>query len=644
MLVNGRGKTRFHCFHTFIADQLPQIRVAATAFSVRLSGSMHKRFRPSAIHKRIKADLLIVDGFGMACPNSKDVTVYQDACIVGFSDQRFLDFPGVNSPYAVSSWDSDNLTVPAAWFDAAVAALMNATVDRAVSVTAASNNSSARQYFATGVEDFDAEQYPKIYGLAQCVPDMTAVQCRGCLGSLVASMPGFLDGKPAGRSLGVWCNLRYSVSPFYTGPAMLHLPAPAPAPAPAPTAVPSVVTPKTGAGRRRAAGIAAGVACFVVLVVIFSAVALVRFRRKIAKKNGRSRSLEKIGRAKCTVFDFFTLQEATENFSEDLKIGEGGFGIVYKGKLPDGQEVAVKKLLDSATGHGLLQLHNELQVLATLQHRNLVRLHGFCVHQNEKMLVYEYIKNGSLDNFLFDTETGNKLTWDQWDNIIVGIAKGIMYLHEDSRIRIIHRDLKANNILLDENADPKISDFGLARLQGDHTQTKTATVAGTYGYMAPEYAMRGHYSIKSDVFSFGILILEILTGRRSSGSFNIEESVDLLSLVWEHWTMGTIVEVMDPSLRGKAPAQQMLKYVHIGLLCVQDNPVDRPMMSTVNVMLSGSTFSLQAPLKPVFFIPKSGYYSTVYSESYPTTSQSTANVTSGVISPNEVSITELEPR
>lgn len=182
------------------------------------------------------------------CPNSKDVTVYQDACIVRFSDQRFLDFPGVNSPYAVSSWDSDNLTVPAAWFDAAVAALMNATVDRAVSVTAASNNSSARKYFATGVEDFDAEQYPKIYGLAQCVPDMTAVQCRGCLGSLVASMPGFLDGKPAGRSLGVWCNLRYSVSPFYTGPAMLHLPAPAPAPAPAPTAVPSVVTPKPGAG------------------------------------------------------------------------------------------------------------------------------------------------------------------------------------------------------------------------------------------------------------------------------------------------------------------------------------------------------------------------------------------------------------
>jgi len=189
--------------------------------------------------------------------------------------------------------------------------------------------------------------------------------------------------------------------------------------------------------------------------------------------------------------------------------------------------------------------------------------------------------------------------------------------------------------------------------------------------MAPEYAMRGHYSIKSDVFSFGVLILEILTGMRSSGSFNIEQSVDLLSLVshsiipklstqviclknangipiltqvWEHWTTGTIVEIMDPSLRGKAPAEQMLKCVHIGLLCVQDNPVDRPMMSTVNVMLSSGTVSLQAPLKPVFFIPKSGYYSTVYSESYPTASQSTGNIKSGAMSPNEVSITELEPR
>ncbi|KAG0545243.1 hypothetical protein BDA96_02G344800 [Sorghum bicolor] len=582
------------------------------------------------------------------CPSSKDVTVYQDACVVRFSDQQFLDFPGVNSPYAVSSWDSDNLTVPAAWFDAAVAALMNATVDRAVSVSvtaasSSSNSSSARKYFATGVEDFDAEHYPKIYGLAQCVPDMTVVQCRGCLGSLVASMPGFLDGKPAGRSLGVWCNLRYSVSPFYTGPAMLHLAAPAPAPAPVPTAVPSVVTPKNGAGRRRrAAGIAAGVACFVALVMLFSVVALVRFRRKIAEKNGSCRSLEKFGKAKCTVFDFFTLQEATENFSEDLKIGEGGFGIVYKGKLPDGQEVAVKKLLDSATGHGLLQLHNELQVLATLQHKNLVRLHGFCVHQNQKMLVYEYIKNGSLDNFLFDTETGNKLSWDQQYNIIVGIAKGIMYLHEDSRIRIIHRDLKANNILLDENADPKISDFGLARLLGDHTQTKTATVAGTYGYMAPEYAIHGSVSPKIDIFSFGVLVLEIVTRRRNT-SFNDCDTVNLLSDVWKCWIQGMASQFVDQTLDGFSRTQA-LRCIQIGLLCVQSDPDDRPDISSVVSMLTRDSMELQAPAQPAFFFGRaSPVVSQPYEEHFCGYDQSDVIFQEG-ITVNEVTLTDPYPR
>jgi len=344
------------------------------------------------------------------------------------------------------------------------------------------------------------------------------------------------------------------------------------------------------------------------------------------------------------LLDISTLRAATDNFAESNRLGEGGFGAVYKGVLPDGQEIAVKRLSQSS-GQGIQELKNELVLVAKLQHKNLVRLLGVCLQEHEKLLVYEYMPNRSIDTLLFDAEKNKELDWANRVKIIDGIARGLQYLHEDSQLKIIHRDLKASNVLLDSDYTPKISDFGLARLfGGDQSWEVTSRVVGTYGYMAPEYALRGHYSIKSDVFSFGILILEILTGRKSSGSFNIEESVDLLSLVWEHWTMGTIVEVMDPSLRGKAPAQQMLKYVHIGLLCVQDNPVDRPMMSTVNVMLSGSTFSLQAPLKPVFFIPKSGYYSTVYSESYPTASQSTANVMSGALSPNEVSITELEPR
>ncbi|OEL25062.1 Cysteine-rich receptor-like protein kinase 10 [Dichanthelium oligosanthes] len=537
------------------------------------------------------------------CSDTKDVTFYQDDCVVRFSDQRFLDFIGVNSPYAVSSSDDDNLTVPAASFDAAVAALMSATVDRAVAADQPSNSTSSK-YFATAVMDFDAH-YPEIYGLAQCVPDMTAAQCRGCLGSLLASMPGFLNGKPGGRSLGIWCNLRYNVRPFFTARAMLHLPAPAPAPAPA-TVVPSICAPETGSGRKRraAVGISVGVACSVVLILIFSAVALIHSKRKNATKNdlfNNATALEKMARAKCMIFDFLTLQEATENFSEDRKLGEGGFGVVYKGKLPDGQEIAVKKLLDSATGQALLQLQNEVRVLATLQHKNLVRLHGFCVHQNEMMLVYEFIKNGTLDTFLFeDTRTGNKLSWDQQYNIIVGIAKGIMYLHDDSRIRIIHRDLKANNILLDENADPKIADFGLARLLGDHSQTKTATVAGTYGYMAPEYAIHGNVSPKVDIFSFGVLVLEIVTRRRNTGFDDSDTTVNLLSDVWNSWTTGMISEMMDQTLEGYSRTQA-LKCIQIGLLCTQPDPDDRPNISSVVFMLTRDNMELQAPAQPAFF-------------------------------------------
>uniref|UniRef100_A0A453A190 non-specific serine/threonine protein kinase n=1 Tax=Aegilops tauschii subsp. strangulata TaxID=200361 RepID=A0A453A190_AEGTS len=222
--------------------------------------------------------------------------------------------------------------------------------------------------------------------------------------------------------------------------------------------------------------------------------------------------------ARALIFDLTALQEATQNFSEANKLGEGGYGIVYKGILPDGQEIAVKKLL-GATEHGLHQLRNEVLLLAELQHKNLVRLQGFCSHRGDTLLVYEYIKNGSLDNFLFDTSEVNTLNWEQQYNIILGIAKGILYLHEDSSPRIIHRDLKANNILLDEEMDPKIADFGLARLlQEGHTHTQTTRAAGTLGYMAPEYAIHGSVSPKIDIFSFGVLVFEIITRRRNCSS------------------------------------------------------------------------------------------------------------------------------
>uniref|UniRef100_A0A0E0LLR1 Protein kinase domain-containing protein n=1 Tax=Oryza punctata TaxID=4537 RepID=A0A0E0LLR1_ORYPU len=244
-----------------------------------------------------------------------------------------------------------------------------------------------------------------------------------------------------------------------------------------------------------------------------------------------------------------------------------------------------------------------------------------------------------------DPEKSSLLDWGRRLKIINGVARGMQYLHEDSQLKIVHQDLKASNVLLDSDYNPKISDFGLARLfGGDQTQDVTNRVVGTYGYMAPEYAMRGHYSVKSDVFSFGVLILEIVTGRRNSGSYYSEQSGDLLSIIWEHWTMGTIMEMVDRSMGERAAGGEIVRCIHVGLLCVQENPVSRPAMSAVNVMLSGGTVSLKAPSRPAFYIRKEGGDGCTgpYSGSFVGTLPSSGR--SAPMSPNEVSITELEPR
>ncbi|KAI3445255.1 hypothetical protein Pfo_001920 [Paulownia fortunei] len=292
---------------------------------------------------------------------------------------------------------------------------------------------------------------------------------------------------------------------------------------------------------------------------------LLRMRRKRQALKKKREDLE------LPLFDLATIATATNNFSGENRIGEGGFGPLYKGNLSAEQVIAVKRM-SRTSGQGPEEFKNEVILIAKLQHRNLVRILVCCIEGEEKMLIYEYMQNKSLDYFIFNRSA--LLTWPKRFDIIMGIARGLLYLHRDSRLKIIHRGLKTSNILLDENLNARISDFGLARmLEGDQTTARTRRVVGTYGYMAPEYVFDGNFSIKSDVFSMGVVILEIVSGKKNR------------------------------SLRHPAYHHNLLEQacIQVGLLCVQNLAEDRPVMASVLLMLSTEDTALPRPKKPGFF-------------------------------------------
>ncbi|XP_024157650.2 G-type lectin S-receptor-like serine/threonine-protein kinase At1g67520 [Rosa chinensis] len=302
-----------------------------------------------------------------------------------------------------------------------------------------------------------------------------------------------------------------------------------------------------------------------------------------------------------SVFSYASVMAATINFAEENKLGEGGFGPVYKGKLATGQEVAVKRL-SKCSGQGTLEFKNELILIHELQHTNLVQLFGFCIHGEERMLIYEYMPNKSLDYFLFNSIRSVFLDWSKRFSIIEGIAQGLLYLHKFSRTRVIHRDLKASNVLLDENMNPKISDFGMARIFSiNELEANTSRIVGTRGYMPPEYAMEGIFSTKSDVYSFGVLVLEIISGRRNNSFYNDDRAINLVGYAWELWKEGAGLQLMDPTLADSCTNKdQLLICVQVGLLCVEDSAANRPTMSDVLSALTNESSPLPAPTKPAF--------------------------------------------
>ncbi|ONI18595.1 hypothetical protein PRUPE_3G225400 [Prunus persica] len=300
-------------------------------------------------------------------------------------------------------------------------------------------------------------------------------------------------------------------------------------------------------------------------------------------------------------FDLRSILAATDNFSEANKLGEGGFGPVYKGTLLENQDVAIKRL-SKKSGQGHQEFMNELKLIAKLQHTNLVKLLGCCIEDEEMILIYEFMPNRSLDKILFEPSENTKLDWGKRFRIIEGVAQGLLYIHKYSRLKIIHRDLKASNVLLDGTMNPKISDFGMARIfEINEIEANTKRVVGTYGYMSPEYALFGHFSEKLNVFSFGVLLLEIVSGKRNAAFYSVEHSRTLAGWAWELWKEGRGMEMIDASVRETYQPHEALRFIHVGLLCVEEAPADRPTMSSVIHMLQSNEASSLPPTKEPAF-------------------------------------------
>ncbi|XP_042386689.1 uncharacterized protein LOC121978406 [Zingiber officinale] len=574
------------------------------------------------------------------CPNGTRSTLGHDECLLRYSNESFFSVPDIG--YQLWAWNTNNASDPQK-FDSLLGNLMDSLTQEA--------RGSARLFAAEteNVSDFD-----RIYGLVQCTRDLSPDDCYYCLRSMVSSISRCCVSKQGAALFSQSCFLRFELYPFYN---LSGVGAPPPQAPPPPSRSSNGSRPSEAIGGNRNNGrgtilfIAIPLAAAVLLLLCAIFICCRRTKAKMPRWKPLSHIFNnkyqgEIRAAESLLFDLESIRIATDNFSDANKLGEGGFGPVYKGRLENGEQIAVKRLSRSS-GQGLVELKNEVLLVAKLQHRNLVRLLGCCLESEEKLLVYEYLSNTSLDKFLFDPLKRVQLDWTRRFKIIEGIARGLLYLHEDSRLKIIHRDLKASNILLDANMNPKISDFGLAKLFGvDETQGNTSRIAGTYGYMAPEYALHGLLSIKSDVFSYGVLTLEILTGQKNNsyrGSSSVY-SVDLVTHIWRNWTQGNALQAIDQNLVNQCPTQEVLRCMHIGLLCVQEDPVQRPTMANVVIMLNSHSISLPTPSAPAF-VNHTG---------------STTIETNGVLgrgrnysenqvkptkfSINEVSISELEPR
>ncbi|KAH9749178.1 putative LRR receptor-like serine/threonine-protein kinase RFK1 [Citrus sinensis] len=325
------------------------------------------------------------------------------------------------------------------------------------------------------------------------------------------------------------------------------------------------------------------------LSLIILAFGILGWRYYLRTKRRKERGFMKESDLQTISFTLKQIKAATNNFDSAKKIGEGGFGPVYKGQLADGTIIAVKQL-SSKSRQGNREFLNEIAMISCLQHPNLVKIHGCCVEGDQLLLVYEYMENNSLAHALFGGENSQlKLNWSVRQKICLAIARGLAFLHEESRFKIVHRDIKATNVLLDRDLNPKISDFGLAKLDEEEKTHISTRVAGTIGYMAPEYALWGYLTYKADVYSFGVVALEIVSGKYNMSYVPDSNCICPLDWAFHLHRSGTLMELVDPRLGSefnKVEAERMIK---IALLCTNASPSLRPTMSEVVSMLEGSS-------------------------------------------------------
>ncbi|RZC90384.1 hypothetical protein C5167_007224 [Papaver somniferum] len=498
----------------------------------------------------------------LRCPKIKQAIItYKELVVLKVSDQLFFsimqDKPSYTLPNAKSITNPDEFNPQ---FDKLANKLVSEVASNGISST--SSSSTNKKLYANGSIEVTRSQ--NIYGLAQCTSDLSVSNCTQCLRGQIDDVRKLFRGRIGARVICMSCFFRYELYPLY-------LPDTAPSPSSSP-----MNPPLTNATRKISLKVLGIIVLPSVIAVLSIIVILLYFCIKTRKKAVKETDdIDEIQSAESLQFKFSIISAATQNFSDANKLGEGGFGTVYKGTLLDGQETAVKKLAKNS-GQGEEEFKNEVVLLVKLQHKNLVRLLGFCLDGDEKLLVYEFMKHGSLDQFLF----------------------GLASLH--SVIAICRTEKHLTN---------------------------------HFGYMAPEYAMNGKFSVKSDVFSFGVLILEILCGRKSSSFGKEDDAETILSYAWELWKEGKYHEFLDPILRESYSTNEVVRCIQIGLLCVQEDVDDRPTMAMIIHMLNNHSVTLPSPLSPSAFLLRD-------ERRGPNIPAKEADN----VSVNEVTVTELYPR